>query len=350
MNRSVRLAVIAASAITSVAITLTACSHSGTSGSASASCSKGKYTIKFDAPDETGAPQTEAAARFQHAVETGSKDCIIIKIYPNSVLGASDDGIQRVAANVDQMTYNNVAALASYNANFNFLQIPMIFNSQSQVNAGLASAAMKSIDATFQKKSGVRVLTWQESGWVQFLNSKHPVVKPSDVKGLQFRIIPGSVPLQQSLAELGATIVPLAASEAFTAEQAGTVNANEEPPVVFESRKDYTLMKYLTMLNYQYNPEEIVINNKFFESLPPNLQRLINSASAQMGKYEINLVNQQASAAVKFFVGQGVHVTTLTATQRAAFTNAIQGYLQSAKSQYPADLFTAFHVSLAGIG
>lgn len=322
-----------------IAALSTACAKSG------AGSSSGKvYQIKFIDSNANTTPQVKSDMMFKKLVEKSSGGRIKVTVYPNGVLAATDKEVGSVASNVTQMTENSVVPLAQYTAAFNFFQIPMIFNDPQQISKGFKSKAVANLGTQFQKKSGVRILAWQELGWVQFMNSVRDVSSPGDVKGLKFRIIPGSDPLQTTLNLLGAQPVPLAYSETYTAAQAGTVNANEEPPTIFAGDKEYEILKHLTMLNFQYNPNPVMMNEKFYESLPTDLQKDVDAAATQAAAAEVKDVDSTSASTVKMFQRSGVRVTQLTDAQRQRFVDAIKPYLKSTITHYDPALFTAFGV------
>jgi TRAP-type C4-dicarboxylate transport system substrate-binding protein len=222
----------------------------------------------------------------------------------------------------------------------------MVFNDQSALTAGVSSQAVKDLEAQLLSKAGLRVLGWQQNGFVQLMNSAHPIATPDDLKGLKIRVIPGSAPLTAAFKLLGAQPVPIDATEEFTAEQAGTIQGNEDPIPIFVANKDYEALKYLTLVNFGNNPAPVVINNKFYESLPADLQQVLQTAESMAVTHEEALEVQTTAADLKIMEAAGVQVTDDTAPAlRAPFVTAINSYIKSVDgSTYPAALFAAFGV------
>jgi TRAP-type C4-dicarboxylate transport system substrate-binding protein len=332
-------------ALVGMALGLAACASATSSpGAASASCAH-TYTLKYTNTEALPTPEAKAMYSFQTLVEHGTNGCVKVTLYPGGVLASASEELPQVESNVAQMTPVNGATLSTYEPKYNFFQIPMIFSDASSVENGLKSQPVATLDNAFLAKTGLRVLAWETLGFVQFLNSVHPIVKPSDVAGLKFRIIPGSQPLQQSLTDLGADPVPVVSAEMYEGEQSGLINANEEPPSIFQQYKDYENLKYMTVLNYQYNPEAIVINNSAFTALPKSYQQVVTNAAVESSNQEVTGVDQQNDAAERTFAQNGVQVTTLTSAQRQQFLSAIRGYLKSTVSTYGPALFEAFGVN-----
>jgi TRAP-type C4-dicarboxylate transport system substrate-binding protein len=321
----------------------------GASGSTGASGSGGTtYTIKFTSTQQPSTPNGELQYAFAKLVQQESHGRIQVKVYPNSILGSEDELIPQVISGTTQMTELFAPQMAQYVSGFNFFQVPMIFTSQAAVLKGLQSPAVESLNAQFLQKTGVKVLGWGSLGFVQLL-AKEPVANVSDFSSLKIRIAPGSVPLEKSLPLLGAQAVPLAESDDFTSEQSGLVNGIVNPSYTFIAGKDYENFKDLTQLNFQYNPNVILINAKFFNSLPADLQKIVQSAADQTTAQEVTAVNKASSTAAAQLEAQGVKVSTLSTAGRQALLNAIKPYLKTAVSTYGAGLFQAFGVDTSGL-
>jgi TRAP-type C4-dicarboxylate transport system substrate-binding protein len=301
------------------------------------------YTIKFTSTQQPDTPNGELQYKFAKLVEKESHGRIKVSVYPNSLLGSEDELVPQVVDGATQMTELFAPQMAQFVSNYNFFQVPMVFNSQAAVVKGLNSPAMHALDAAFLNKTGVRVLGWGSLGFVQLL-SKHPVTSVEAMKGLKVRIAPGSEPLVKSLPLVGAEPVPLAEGDDFTSEQSGLVNAIVNPSYTFVAGKDYENLKYLTNLDFQYNPNVILINNQFFAALPPDLKKIVQSAATTTTRQEIAAVNKASAQASGQLEKLGVKVTTFSAAQRSQLATKVQPYLKSAVGSYGADLFKAFGI------
>src|SRR3546814_20482726 len=57
-------------------------------------------------------------------------------------------------------------------------------------------------------EKGVQPLAWAENGFREVSNSKHPIRKPEDLKGLKIRVV-GSPPFNDTVTALGANPTPM---------------------------------------------------------------------------------------------------------------------------------------------
>jgi C4-dicarboxylate-binding protein DctP len=74
---------------------------------------------------------------------------------------------------------------------------------------------------------------------------------------------------------LGASPTPIAWGEVYMALQQGVVDGQENPVSVIEVAKFYEVQKYLTLDGHVYSILPILISEKFYQSLPPDIQKII---------------------------------------------------------------------------
>ena len=89
---------------------------------------------------------------------------------------------------------------------------------------------------------------------------------------------------------LGATAVPMALTEVFTALQQGTVDGQENPLAMIEANKFYEVQKYLSLTHHAYSPLLVVINKAKFDGLTPEFQQALISSAQEAGSYQRKLV------------------------------------------------------------
>jgi len=75
---------------------------------------------------------------------------------------------------------------------------------------------------------------------------------------------------------LGANPTPIAWGEVYMVLQQGVVDGQENPVSVIQVAKFNEVQKYLTLDGYVYSILPILINDKFFSSLSPDVQREVS--------------------------------------------------------------------------
>ena len=87
----------------------------------------------------------------------------------------------------------------------------------------------------------------------------------------------------------GANATPIAFTELYEALQQKTVDAQETPLSLMYAQKFYEVQKYLTLTGHTYSPWPVVINKKFYDGLPEDLQKVVMDAAVETREYNREL-------------------------------------------------------------
>lgn len=144
-------------------------------------------------------------------------------------------------------------------------------------------------------------LIWH-NGFKQMTNSSHPLQRPEDYRGLEFRIMPFSNTLKYQFEVLGAVAHPLAFSDVHAALETGGVNGEENTiSNIFTQRFDQ-VQKYLTISDHGYLGYIVIVNKEFWEGLPEDIRKILEEALAEVTLWEREkaaAVNAQQLAALE---------------------------------------------------
>ncbi len=180
--------------------------------------------IKFSHVTAPDSPKGKAADLFKQLVEERTKGKVKVEVYPSSQLFDDDKAIQELPRNTVQLIAPSTTKLVSYDPAFQIVDMPFC----SQVMKRYINFGMEKVAKFYRKtrKYNIKVLAMWANGDKHFTNSKRPLKKPEDFKGLKFRTQTGKV-LDEQFAALGASAVPMGFSEVYVALQQGTVDGQE---------------------------------------------------------------------------------------------------------------------------
>lgn len=105
-----------------------------------------------------------------------------------------------------------------------------------------------------------------------------PIRTPDDLKGLKIRTMENPAHMAMVKA-LGASPTPIAWGEVYMALQQGVVDGQENPVSVIQVAKFNEVQKYLTLDGHVYSIPPILMNDKFFSSLSPDVQKIITDTA-----------------------------------------------------------------------
>jgi tripartite ATP-independent transporter DctP family solute receptor len=133
-------------------------------------------------------------------------------------------------------------------------------------------------------EKGMRLLGMWENGFRVITNNIRPIVKPDDLKGIKLRV-PGGVWRVKMFKAYGANPTPLAYSEVFAALQAGVMDGQENPFAQIYGGKFYEVQKYLSLSDHVYTPSYAVISERFWKTLPPDVQQTLAKIAVEVGDF-----------------------------------------------------------------
>ncbi|MBM7649424.1 tripartite ATP-independent transporter DctP family solute receptor [Bacillus ectoiniformans] len=264
-----------------------------------------------------------AAEAFAEKVERESDGRIDVQLYPNGVLFGSDrEGIEAVQLGNVEMVIPAMPAIAGFNKKFMVFDLPFLFNSKENaykaLDGELGDILLKDLE-----KNGLKGLAFAENGYRHMSNNKQPITKPSDMDGIKIRTLEN--PLHtDTFKSFGANAAPFAFGELYTALQQNTFDAMECPVSLYSTNKFYEVQKYLTLSGHVYTATLLLANKDFYDSLPADLQQVLDEASLEYRDNQRLLAEKQDEESLKQIQAEGMIVNELTEEQREEFKKAAQ--------------------------
>jgi C4-dicarboxylate-binding protein DctP len=130
--------------------------------------------------------------------------------------------------------------------------------------------------------------------------------------------------LRSQFEKWGASSTPMAFSEVYNALQQGVVNGQENPYSNIESQNMHTVQRYITESNHGYIGYVLVINNQFMQSLPADLQTVVQQSADEASAYNREVaakLNEDARTTIE--QAGTTTITELTAEERKAFKDRV---------------------------
>ncbi len=172
--------------------------------------------------------------------------------FPNSALGGEREMIEAVQLGTLDIVNTSTGPVGNFVPEVNIVDIPFLFRDYEHARTVLDGPVGDELRAKFPAK-GLIALAWTENGFRHMTNSKRPIVKPEDAKGLKIRSMQNKVRIQ-AFQSIGSQPTPMAFPELFTALQQGTVDGQENPIPVILSAKFAQVQKHLSLTGHVYSP------------------------------------------------------------------------------------------------
>ncbi|MBO1002732.1 DctP family TRAP transporter solute-binding subunit [Pseudogracilibacillus auburnensis] len=278
-----------------------------------------------------------AAKTFKEKLENESEGRISVELYPNGQLYPSDrEAIEAVQLNNVEMTIPALAPVASFNKKFMVFDLPFLFKDYESVyktlDGSLGQELLKELES-----DGLKGLAYAENGFRHISNNDGPIEKPEDLKGLKLRSMENPVHTE-TFKTYGANASPFAFGELYTALQQGTYDAMESPISLYYTNKFYEVQDYLTISGHFYAATILLMNNEFFNSLPEDLQSLVNEAAEEYRDEQRQIAQEQDKEWLESLKESGMQINTLSEEQIEVFRNAAEPVYDKFKSEIGEDI------------
>jgi tripartite ATP-independent transporter DctP family solute receptor len=264
-----------------------------------------------------GNPRHEAAVRFAEVVKAKSGGRIEVQVAPSAQLGddaamvtALRSGALDLSANSQGAVSNAVPEYAAFGMPFLFADLP---------------SAWKALDGPLGRElaeksaeKGLVVLGYWDNGIRHMTNSKRPIVKPEDLKGLKMRTPPDAVTVDIMKA-LGAEAQQIKFSELYVALQQGVVDGQENPLMNIHASKLYEVQKHLALTGHKYEMTPFLMSKRTWDRLSDPDRRIIQEAATDATTLQRKLSAESDARLLEDLKSKGVQVTV---ADKAAFERA----------------------------
>lgn len=259
-----------------------------------------RIVIKFSHVVAENTPKGLAAQRFADLVRERTGGYVEVQVFPNSELYKDGEEFEALKSGAVQLIAPATSKISGTFPDWQVLDLPFAFKDLQQVHAFTDGANGQKLFAEL-KQEGILGLAIWDNGFKQLTNNKHPLVKPADFAGLRFRVMPSKV-LEEQFRVLGATAVPMAFSDVHEALKTGNVDGEENTISNIYTQRFDQVQKYLTLSNHGYIGYVVLTNQAFWDSLSPNIRKILEDAVAEVTRWErqkAEEVNEKQLEAIK---------------------------------------------------
>ena len=282
------------------------------------------------------------ANHFAELVMERSGGAVVVDVFPNDTLagGNATKGIEYIAVGGSDLGAYATSVLSNLEPKMSVATIPWSFTSYAQAREIIDTTGGQYYAKLLADK-GITYLGSFHNGFRQLTNSKRPVTKPDDLKGLKIRV-PGSAVYMNTFDALGANPTAMSWSEVFTAIQQGTIDGQENGCSITKSAKMDEIQKYMTIWNYSYENDLFVINTKIWNSLPENTQQLIQTCATEACDWGRDKLEADEEALIQGFRDVGMQVDILDEEQLKPFQDQVAYVVAALKAEYGEEACAAF--------
>ena len=289
---------------------------------------------------------------WANLVRERTKGRINIKLYPGVSLIQGDQTreFSAIRQGVIDMAIGSTINWSPQVKQLNLFSLPFLMPDYAAADALTQGDVGKEIFKIIDK-AGVVPLAWGENGYREITNSKLPIRKPADMKGLKIRVV-GSPLFLDTFTALGANPTQMSFADAQPALATGAVDGQENPLSIYTAAKLHnSAQKFITMWGYVNDPLIFVVNKEVWASWTEADRAIVRQAALDAGKQEIAIARKGLvevdKPVLKEIAALGTTITQLTPEERAGFVKATRPVYDKWKSQIGTGLVNEAEKSIA---
>ena len=305
----------------------------------SASAQQAPIVIKLSHVVAENTPKGLASLKFKELAEKKLPGKVQVQVFPNSQLFGDAKELEALLLNDVQMINPSLSKFDRYTKKIQVFDLPFIFK-----DAKAAADFQKSKDGQDLLKSmedkGLIGLAYWHNGMKHFSANKEFRV-PNDIKGLKFRIQASDV-YESFMKALGANGQKMAFAEVYQALQTGVVDAQENTYSNMYSQKFHEVQKTIVETNHGILDYMVVVNAKWWNSLPADIKKGLSEALAEATIYNNKIGQEKNDEAKKLIIDSGkAKVVKLTDAQLTEWKKSVAPVYAQFEKDIGVDLIEA---------
>ncbi|ANN79856.1 TRAP transporter substrate-binding protein [Bordetella flabilis] len=223
--------------------------------------------------------------RAQEAVDRIRRESngrLEVTIFPNNQLGGDTDMLSQVRSGGIELFTPSALVIATVVPVAAINAVGFAFSDYGQVWKAMDGPLGTHVREKIAKANLYAFEKMWDNGFRQITTSSKPIDQALDLDGTKIRV-PVS-PLSISMFKaLSAAPASLQFSEVYSALQTRIVDAQENPLPIIQAAKLYEVQKYCSLTNHIWDGYWFIANGRAFRRLPPELQRLFETAFNDAG-------------------------------------------------------------------
>lgn len=296
--------------------------------------------IKFSHVVASETPKGKAAERFKELAEKATKGRVRVEVYPNSQLYNDKEEMEALQLGAAQMLAPSLAKFSQLGVReFEVFDLPYIFPNKEALYRVTEGWIGKGLLKNLETK-GITGLAFWENGF-KVMSSNKPIALPSDLKGQRMRIQPSKA-LDVQMRTLGARPQVMGFSEVYQALKSGSVDGAENPPSNFYTQNMHEVQAYLAVTNHGYLGYAVIVNKKFWDTLPGNIRSELEGAMKEATSYAHAIAQKENDAALEAVKQSGkTKVYHLSETEKEEWRKALAPVHKQMEERIGSDLILA---------
>jgi tripartite ATP-independent transporter DctP family solute receptor len=260
------------------------------------------------------------AGRLRDLMEERTEGRFRIIIYPSGQLGGERVVFEQLQAGAVEIAISGVPVLSGWVPESQLFDLPYLFDSREQGLAVLNGPMGDWWRERLLRATGVRSLGFLDYGFRHVFNSKRPIRRASDLAGLKLRVLQSATYIA-SYAAFGAQPTPMSYGEVYSALQQGVIDGGEANLIGYTTDRLYEVGSYFSFTSITYNPITLLVNDRFYSSLPEDVRSALVRSVAESLAYQKEIASELEKDAIGRLTAARV---TLVYPEKESFVSVVR--------------------------
>ena len=276
---------------------------------------KEKIIIKFSHVVEENTPKGLAAIRFANLIRERSNGTIEVQVFPNSQLFKDGEEFEALSRGDVQMIAPATSKVSQLFPQWQIWDLPYLFNDLDSVHQVMDGPLGKTLLAQLEQKNMKGLAMW-DNGFKQLTNNHHPIIKPSDLEGLRFRIMSQGI-LEEQFRAFGADALFLPFNDVYQSLQEGRVQGQENTISNIYTKNFDQVQNFLTLSQHGFLGYAVIVNEEFWNQLPSQARELLENTMAEVTQWEREKARQlNEEQLIELQKRKKINIYTLTTLEK----------------------------------
>ena len=290
-------------------------------------------------------PNARAAVKFKEEVEKNSDGRIAINIRPAAQLGGDVEIIEQTQMNLVQIAIPPTGNLANFDQKMFLFDLPYLMPNEEAMKRVLDGEIGREVLDGLEK-SNLKGINYWGAGFRNMTNNIRPITKPDDLKNIKMRVLQAPT-VMATYRTYGANPTAMAFTEVYNGLQQGVIEGQENPYANIDSMKFYEVQKYMTLTHHTYHTYAAVMNKAAWESLPDDLQTVMQEAFDVSRDYARELTLEDEKEIYERIKDQ-IEIIELTDEGREAFIEKSRPLYKQFEKQLTPELIAKAQAAAKG--
>ncbi|MDD6318508.1 MAG: TRAP transporter substrate-binding protein [Succinatimonas hippei] len=259
------------------------------------------YRVTFAGFYGPSHPSTLAMQKFKEELDKAGLDFKVV-LKPNAEAGGEEKIMELVKQGSIQIALAG-AIIKGDEPRIAPIEMPFALTGWDHARRVFTDPEVLKFTYDYSKNTGVLIKGYYGSGFRQ-VQSNFPITKMEDFKKFKLRV-PLNDLFVQVFNALGAHPTPLPATELYTSLETKVVDGHENPFSVDKAAGYWEVQTNLLETNHIFSPLHILVNGKFFNSLPDEYKAAFDKAMKASIDYYWDIAPKDDADALKFMIDKG---------------------------------------------